>query len=78
MTIRKITITDHSWEQGDLPARKVLEIEIQGDPRLAYIDSVTKVICDEFKNRVDHSIMVEDLKTTRNEVYTKEAWREAS
>jgi len=76
MIIRKITIIDHSPEHGDLDPRKVLDIEIKGD--LLYpksFEDATQAICNSFKHKVDHSILVEDISSTNNVVYSKAAWK---
>jgi len=79
MTIRKIIITDHSPEQGGLLPEKVLEIEIRAfrkqpsDP----VKTITEMICSAYMGRADHSIIVEDISSTRNLVYTKGAWEKS-
>lgn len=70
MTLRRIIVTDLSPQKGDFPPVQILEVEIKGEANAILI--ATLAICNQFKERPDHSVLVEDITSTRNVVYSKE------
>lgn len=38
------------------------------------VNDITEVICNRFKDRTDHAILVEDISSMTNVVYSRKAW----